>query len=437
MLKELLVKEVKDLVRDPRIWIPFVISALVLPIVGLIMSAGISESVREVSTPVRVLASKLDSGDIVEYVLGNLSRHEMVSRLRVVNVSDFNLLKDIAVDEGFDVIIIVREGFGRNLTMGSRADITVVDVVRSISLTSSLRSTLLIPLINDITAEVLARYHGVNLSVALIKSPTNPAVMSYVVPRDELVLGYQQILTQLGVTSFILPLALMIVTISVLQMAATSTAVENEEKTLEMLLTLPVSRLKILLSKLLGSFTVALVGSTFNIVGFMLYLYIISVAITVPTPEGGLGLTLSPHLLEPLSVIYLLASLVLASLAMAALGTTIGVLSSDVRIATAVSGPVVILVVLPGYYVMLSDTVRLGTLLRYAIYALPFTQPMIIAKEAVAARPDPLTPLWLLVSLLFSLGLAALTSRLLTLDRLLMLQRAISSIRMRRRMGKS
>jgi ABC-2 type transport system permease protein len=38
MLKELILKEFKDLVRDPRIWIPFIISALVLPLTGLIVS---------------------------------------------------------------------------------------------------------------------------------------------------------------------------------------------------------------------------------------------------------------------------------------------------------------------------------------------------------------------------------------------------------------
>lgn len=432
MFKELLLKEVKDLVRDPRIWLPFIISALVLPAIGFIVSTGVSESIKEVTSPIKLLVSNLDGGGITEYVLSNLSRYEVIGKLKVVSVRDFKLLKELAVSEDFDAILIIWDGFSESLVSNSRANVTVIDVIRYVGLTSTLKSTTVLSLLNDAIADVLLRSYGVNLSISYVKSPTNPSFMSYVASRDELVLGYQQVLMQLGLTSFILPLVMMIVTITVLQMAATSTAVENEEKTLEVLLTLPVSRFKILLSKLLGSFIVALVGSTFNILGFILYIYIFSTTITVSTVDGGLGLTPSLYLLEFTSAIYLIVSLVLASLAMAALGTTIGVLSSDVRIATTISGPIVMLVILPGYYLMFTDTMKLEVHLRYLLYALPFTQPMLIAKEAIAVRPDPLTPLWLLTSLLFSLVLISLTSHLLTLDKLLKLQRIFSSFRMRR-----
>lgn len=431
MLRELILKEVKDLIRDPRIWLPFIISALILPVVGLIISTGIRGSVAEISAPINLLVNDLDNEFLTKYVLGNLSKLGLINNLTVVHVGDLTSLKTMALEGGFDVILIIGDGFTRSLLSGLKANITLIDVVRTVGMMSSLKSSIITSLFNDVVGDVVLRYYGLNTSSSIIKSPTNALIMTYLVPRNQLITGSSSLLTQLSMTSLIIPLALMIITISVLQMAATSTAIENEEKTLEVLLTLPISRFSILMSKLLGSFTVALVGSSFNILGFIIYFYIFSTTLTTSVPTSTLDLTPSIYLIDLTSITYLAVSVILTSLAMAALGVTIGVLSSDVRIASTISGPIVMLVILPSYYIMFVDTLKIGAPLRYLLYALPFTQPMMIAKEAVITRPDSLTPIWLATSLLFSIMLLLLTSKMLALDKLLRAQRVLSSIRRR------
>lgn len=211
-------------------------------------------------------------------------------------------------------------------------------------------------------------------------------------------------------------------------MAATSTAIENEEKTLEVLLTLPIPRFKILLGKLLGSFSVALLGSALNIAGFITYFYIFSVGFST-TLGNGVEITQTLFLIQPGYILYLVISLVLASLAMATLGVTIGVLSSDVRIATTVSGPISMFVIIPSYYVMFTDVSRLSPIIKSLLYAIPFTQPMIMSKELMISQPDQLTPIWLLTSLMFSLTLIVLTSKILMFDKLIRIQRIFSRFR--------
>ncbi len=432
MLRELILKEVKDLIRDPRIWIPFIISALILPLVGLVVSTGIKEGVAEVSAPINLLVSDLDNGFLTKYVLDNLSKLELINNLTIAHVKDLAHLKAIALEGGFDVILIINEGFTKSLLSGLKANITLIDVVKTVGMMSALKSSIVTSLLNDVVGDIMLRYYGLNISSSIIKWPTNAIIMTYLVPRNQLVAGSSSLLTQLGMTSFIMPLVLMIITISVLQMAATSTAVENEERTLEVLLTLPMSRFDILMSKLLGSFTVALVGSSFNVFGFVIYFYIFSATLTTSVPASTLDFAPNIYLIDPTSIMYLTVSVVLASLAMASLGVTIGVLSNDVRIASTISGPIVMLVILPSYYIMFVDTLKIGAPLRYLLYALPFTQPMMIAKESVISRPDALTPMWLATSLLFSIMLLLLTSKMLTLDKLLRVQRALSSIRRRK-----
>jgi len=61
--------------------------------------------------------------------------------------------------------------------------------------------------------------------------------------------------------SIAMPITIMILLIYSMQIAATSVAMEKEEKTLETLLTLPVDRFSILMGKLSGSIIVAGVGA--------------------------------------------------------------------------------------------------------------------------------------------------------------------------------
>ncbi|MCC6021878.1 MAG: ABC transporter permease [Desulfurococcaceae archaeon] len=432
MLKELILKEFKDLVRDPRIWIPFIISALVLPLTGLIVSGGMRESISGIAIPSNVLVSDLDNTQLTRYVINNLNTTGLVAKLEVVNISDMELLKDIAVSKGYEVIIIITPDFTNTVLNNLRPNLTIVDVVKSISFIPSLKSSIFSSVINDLVGDYILKTHGVNLTLDLVKQPVNTVSLTYISTINQTVVGGSGIFVQVSMASILMPIMFMIITITVLQMAATSTAIENEEKTLEVLLTLPISRFKILLGKLLGSFAVALLGSLASIVGFIIYILMFSTVFQsmIPSTEG-FNITPIFNLINFKSVAFLIVSLILSSFAMAALGVTVGVLSSDVRIASTVSSPIVMLVVLPGYYVMFADVGRLGSTLKYLLYMIPFTQPMIMAKELMFSSPGELTILWLITSLIFSLVLILLTSQLLRFEKLVRVQRFVSRLRRR------
>ncbi|MEM2158530.1 MAG: ABC transporter permease [Sulfolobales archaeon] len=428
MLGELIKKEFKDLVRDPRIWLPFIISALILPFMGLILSLGMRESVAGITSPSNILVSDLDRTALTDYIVNGLKASVLTSRIEVVSISDMESLTSLALSQNYEIIILLNEGTAAAVDAGIKPNITAVDVIKSMSFIPSLKSTIIATLINELLSDYVLKSRGVNITSQFIKSPANIVTFTYLATRNQTLPGGSAIFTQLSMTSFILPLAFMIITIGVLQMAATSTAIENEEKTLEVLLTLPIPRFKILLGKLLGSFSVALLGSALNIAGFITYFYIFSVGFST-TLGNGVEITQTLFLIQPGYILYLVISLVLASLAMATLGVTIGVLSSDVRIATTVSGPISMFVIIPSYYVMFTDVSRLSPIVKSLLYAIPFTQPMIMSKELMISQPDQLTPVWLLTSLMFSLTLIVLTSKILMFDKLIRIQRIFSRFR--------
>jgi ABC-2 type transport system permease protein len=87
--------------------------------------------------------------------------------------------------------------------------------------------------------------------------------------------------------SIALPITIMILLTYSIQIAATSVAVEKEEKTLETLLTMPMDRLAILLGKLSGSIVVAAVGAIAYMAG---YSYLMGSVLTGVTANVNIDL---------------------------------------------------------------------------------------------------------------------------------------------------
>ncbi|MEM1802316.1 MAG: hypothetical protein QXG04_04170, partial [Sulfolobales archaeon] len=100
MLNELIKKEFKDLVRDPRIWIPFIISALILPVMGLVLSLSMKESVAEITSPSNVLVNDLDRSELTSYLINSLRDVRAVSKVEVVETLDMDALLNYASNQG-------------------------------------------------------------------------------------------------------------------------------------------------------------------------------------------------------------------------------------------------------------------------------------------------------------------------------------------------
>jgi ABC-type Na+ efflux pump, permease component len=232
--------------------------------------------------------------------------------------------------------------------------------------------------------------------------------------------------------AFLVPLLVMGLALTPMQMAATSMAVENEERTLETLLTLPVRPRDILLAKLLGMFAVALLGSLLEIAGLLAYFSIIFsqmpfAQLTEEAQLFGAQLGVLWGFIDPSGVAFLGVSILLSLFFFAALGVIVGALSRDVRIASTVIGPLGLLAMIPSYAIVFMSSDIMGPVLRTAFYIIPLTQPVIAAKDLVSSALPPEAPLYLAASLLFTLGLLWLTSKVFAFESLARLQRSFEA----------
>ena len=221
--------------------------------------------------------------------------------------------------------------------------------------------------------------------------------------------------TQLQV--LLVPMLLASLSLLVAEMSATSIAVENEEKTLEMILTFPISRSSILLSKMVTSFIIAIVGTAFYIGGMLIYL--------LAMPELG-SIPAQLIVLTFPEIMIFIISLIVATIFSAVLGIIVGILSEDVRVANTYIGIITIPVIIPAIVYMLGGSVGTSPLpLKLIMLALPPTYPIAVAKSFITARiPEYVLP-GLGVSVLETALLIFVASRLLVPEKLVRIKKFV------------
>ena len=440
MIGPLILKEFKDLMRDPRIWVPFVITALILPVIGLVIGGPIRGAMEEaIKGKVKVGLVDLDGGNESRALISWFFSEGIGYGLNTTLIDSKNRdeIIDIASDLGLDLVIVIEEGFTESIIRGLSAKVTVINLLREISFLSGATSGVrAVNALKDYLGRRLLRGTGVRLEV--VKNPVVAEYLNYLESKGIILRGDPgTLMGSLGMASFFLPLILMIISVTVIQMSATSMAVENEERTLETLLTFPISRLGILGAKLLGAFSVSMIGSIFNFIGFIAYFYIFSFYMSPPSSmplradaeEAGMN-TLFLLISGP-GISYIFVSMVATLLFMASLGIMIGALSRDVRIASTLTGPLSMAVFIPGYYVAFVSSGSIHPILRTLFYVIPFTQPVIMSRDLVAAKLPIETPVYLLASFIMSLCVIYVTAKLFSLETLSNIQRKLSRIRRR------
>ena len=434
-LRPLVEKEVKDLLRDPRIYIGLIVPVIMFPIIGFAISMAASQAAEAAMGELTVMVIDEDGTEASGRFISLLSN----VGLKVIEAGSKSLDEAVksAEKSGFKALLVIHRGFEESLKRFGRVNIEVYSIMRSMGFESmGVQAAVgsVLSRVSDVLSSTLISKIAPNVDPEVLRNPLN--VTEYTVVKGKVIHAppgsiFGQIVMGYGV---MVPVFLFVIAMSVAQIAATATAVENEEKTLETLLTFPVSRYDILLAKLLGSSVVAVLGGIIFAAGFILYFQI---------SLGGLGLNLemggplrelpSP---PPQSYVLLAASLILAILFMTSLGVVLGALSSDVRIAGSLLGVIVIPIMLPSLLIIYASVNSLPLPLQIIVYAVPTSYPMIMAREMIFT-PMPMQVLYgIPYSAALTLMVLYATSKILTPEKLLTLQHKIKMRRMKGKAGR-
>jgi ABC-2 type transport system permease protein len=377
-LFNIVVKEVKELVRDPKILLPMIIiPMLMFPLMGFAIQFSI-EAAGQSMENVSVGLTDNDGGSVAK----SLMEYLKASNVTVVQVDSSNTSNAFGYvqESNLTGLIVIPAGFSQNITDGQVSNLEVYVPFRGGSIIESTSSS-------GVTARVSSFEEALvyqRIGEKFIEPPQtvlNPIALSEksIVKGKGVDINPNVLFSLVTSQSTFMPAGIMVLLIFAMQLAATAVASEKEEKTLETLLTLPINRELILAGKLTGSIVVAVVGALAYLVGFSFYIN--SFTGLIPTDAGidlaaiGLAPTLLSYLLLGLSLFMALISAL-------ALAISISIFAEDVRGAQALVGPLYVLFVVPMIFSLFTDITTLPFPLSTILLAIPFTHPILAANVA-------------------------------------------------------
>ena len=166
-------------------------------------------------------------------------------------------------------------------------------------------------------------------------------------------------------------------------MIATAIANEKENKTLETLLSVPIPRSILVSSKMVAAGIIALIAAVVYMFGVRYYFQGVAGGelsnISGDSISGALqqlGLILTPF-----SYVVLVTSLFLGILCALSIAVILGAFAESVKNVQALISPLMVMVVIPYFFVMFLDINSLSPVLKYFIYAIPFSHPFMASPN--------------------------------------------------------
>lgn len=412
-LGNVVMKELKELLRDPKILIGMiVVPLLMLPLMGFVIR-GSMESTQQRLKQLHVGLADFDKGAVVA---------DMTTFFAILNVtfidieaSSIEQAVQMLLETNATDLIVVPAGTTENVTQGEPVTIEVYSVFSGAGgLTETATSSVLSGYL-ELFKRSLAPDPFQIASKSIVKGePTD------IPPGVLFTIMYSQV--------FALPLTISMLLVFSMQIAATSVASEKEEKTLETLLSLPISRFTLLLGKLAGSIIVAAVGAIAMIIGFNYYL-----GSFMMIGDGGVSLDLAAIGLAPTFTGYLIlgASVFMALLSALALAIIISAFSEDVRGAQSVVGYLYVIIMLPMFIIMFTDFNTLPLLVQMVLLAIPYTHPM-LAAQATLTGNYLMAVLGVVYTALFTVALLYVAAKLFATEKILTAKLRFKGLRLRK-----
>ncbi|MEM2463450.1 MAG: ABC transporter permease [Candidatus Bathyarchaeia archaeon] len=373
-----LLKELKELMRDPKILLPMIVVPLVIfPIMGGVMGYAV-QTAQEQAIKASLVIVNNDGGNWSD---------TFIAFLESLNVAGFNLkiytennIKPLTSGKVLELlskynttqILEIPEGFSQNVTIHSsnpnvKASVRFYGVLRGVSVFEGVGSSIVDALIN-----IFNRRYAPD-----VLYPEKATVI-----KGEVRYGVDpaQVSGLLTMQSIVLPVTVLILLSYAPQVAAASMAMEKEEKTLETLLTLPMDRLAILWGKLSSSIIVAAIGAVAYMAG---YSYMFSSATSIASASSSLDLAALGLVPSALGHLLLGLSLFVTLISALALSVILSSFAEDVRGAQALVGNIYPMVILPSIALMYLDINTLPFAFKLVLFAIPFSHPVIASKAII------------------------------------------------------
>ncbi len=383
----LLKKELRDMIT-PQTMLPMIIVLVVFALLGQFIG-NVTETAAQKGQTVAIQDN--DQTPASADILAQLT--EKGYEIQPIQAGAANPTEE-AARLGFSSLLVIEKGFGQDLSDGKAPKLSLHTRLTSFSVLSTVGVTKTQSAIDDIgtiiSSKMLAE-QGVT-DFTLIDNPVAVAEFTHVNEKTAQVSSSAVQAIAMSQTIFV-PIIIFMIVIMASQMTATAIANEKGDKTLETLLTTPVSRLSVLFAKMTAAGIGSLIMSLVFLIGFSSYMGSLMGGAAgsmqpnaVPDVSSGdvsaaltsLGITLTP-----VQFIVIGIELFTTILIALAVSTMLGAMAEDIKgVQTAVT-PIMFCVLLPYLISLFTDISSLPLTARALLYLIPFTHTFTATAEII------------------------------------------------------
>lgn len=386
----LLKKELSELINKQMIF-SLIFTIAIFFIMGNVMESATSEIVEEAKSN-KLSICNMDDSDIVKEMIDSFK--ENGSEINLVTVEGDNYASAFKNHKKLKGFVVIPKGFGEAVEKGEKPEVYSVSKVQGAAafsnMTSGPENTL--SSVTLFVSQKLADQKGVSKEQLLtIEDPLTVTEHTVVAAKSAQV-SMGSIVTKLMMQNMVLPIIIVLLIMMTSQSLISSISNEKIDKTLETLLSTPVSRGSVITAKMLAAAIVALLNAGVMMVGFTSYtagmMGSMTSDITSAIPQdaaesakGALsGIMSSGEALKQLGLqlgafdyVLIGVQLFITIMICLALSIILGALVNDSKSAQTMILPIVMMVMIPWMITMFTDVNSLPTAAKYVIYAIPFT----------------------------------------------------------------
>ena len=371
----LLKKELRELINMQMI-LGLVITVVMLLVVGNVMSGVMDDAATE--TGVVNIIDRDKSMLTQEGIIGALEdTGYTVNLVEAENDDPAKLLSEA----GCDSLLIIPQGFDESLKNSDEP--LQIELISSIKTTSAIASlsdktSAAVDFIGNVVKNQMMSEKG--LDTDDIARIGNPVIVNEitVVQEKSAVINSQMLMSLISSQGMFIPIVVFILVMFTSQMIISAISTEKIDKTLETLLSAPVSRISVLGAKMLAAAIVAIINAAVYMVGFYGYMgsmlsgqidsEIVGSTLTVNDIMTDLGLNIGV-------TGYIMVGLQMFMTIMVCLAVSLilGALVNDAKSAQTMLMPIMVCAMVPYIVSMVYDINLLSPVFRTVMYAIPFT----------------------------------------------------------------
>lgn len=372
----LLKKELSEIINAQMIASLVVVVALLL-ILGNVMTTSIKEAVSQEYT---ITVCDQDNTDFTAELFKNVEKYG--GKVKKIDTSSSEY-PEILKASGKNSVIIIPAGFSEAVENGESPELISVSGMESASPLVNMTglSSGSISLIKKCISDVFAQRLGLTEDdIKLINSPIK--VTEHTVVKDKSSeIAATDILSQIMMQKMLLPIIVFILIMMTSQMLMNAISNEKIDKTLETLLSTPVSRTSILGAKMLSAAIAAMINALCFMVGFSGMMssatqsavadfesLAVAEYIPVDTALAELGLNLGAFDYVLIGIQLFLTIMICLSVSL-----VLGALVNDSKQSQTMMMPLLLAAMIPYMISMLADINTLPMTIRIIVYLIPFT----------------------------------------------------------------